>query len=264
MKAILLYTLILVGVLTEVRCAGREPSTDSSAPAPTVAPTIVPGEAPSNIENRAAEVESETTDPMKSNEPEGNYRIVFLGDSITAGFGVDEQQAFPSWIQRLIIEHDLPFTVVNAGISGDTSTGGLNRIEWLLRNQIDILVLELGGNDGLRGIDLALTRSNLSSIIARTLERYPDARIIVAGMMIPPNLGHEYTTEFRAIFPSLSEQFGATLIPFILEGVGGVRELNQPDGIHPTPEGHEIVARNVWTYLEPLLVQIGDDQGRPR
>lgn len=252
MKAILLYTLILVGVLVEARCGGQEPSTDS--PSVSSAPASI-----SRInKSRATPTESETTDTMDSNVAEKNYRIVFLGDSITAGFGVDEDQAYPSEVQRWIDEQNLPFTVVNAGISGDTSTGGLSRIDWLLRNRIDILVLELGGNDGLRGIDLALTRSNLSSIIERTLERYPKCRIVVAGMMIPPNLGHEYTTEFRAIFPSLSEQFGAILIPFILEGVGGVPELNLPDGIHPTPEGHDIVAGNVWTYVEPLLRQMSD------
>jgi len=257
MKAILLYTLMLVVVLAGTRCAGRESSTDLPVPSPTDA--SVPG----TNESRAAEIESETPDRMNPDVSEQYYRIVFLGDSITAGFGVDEEQAYPSIVQIRIDENDLPFTVINAGISGDTSTGGLSRIDWLLQNRIDILVLELGGNDGLRGIDLALTRSNLAGIIERTLERYPTCQIVVAGMLIPPNLGHEYTSEFRAIFPSLSEQFGATLIPFILDGVGGVPELNQPDGIHPTPEGHEIVARNVWTYVEPLLRQMKEDRSRP-
>lgn len=183
-------------------------------------------------------------------------QIVFLGDSITAGFGLGSEQAFPALIQTELDQNGYAARVINAGISGDTSTGGLNRINWLLQNRIDILVLELGGNDGLRGIDLSLTRSNLSEIIRITHSAWPDVKVIVAGMMIPPNLGHAYTEQFRGIFPDIAQEHGAALIPFILEGVGGIRELNQPDGIHPTAEGHRIVAETLWKTLEPIVKEL--------
>lgn len=204
------------------------------------------------IESEANAVEEKTQSEFPESEDD-RYRVVFLGNSITAGFGVDEEAAFPFLIQTRVDEQELPFRIVNAGLSGDTSSGGLSRIEWLLRNRVDVLVLELGGNDGLRGIDLTLTRSNLEGILDKILEKYPECELIVAGMMVPPNLGHEYTRTFREIFPQLARKFNAELIPFILEGVGGVPELNQPDGIHPTAEGHVIVAETVWKYLEPVL-----------
>lgn len=179
-----------------------------------------------------------------------------MGDSITAGYGLSHEEAFPSLIQDRIDELGIPFVVVNAGISGDTSTGGASRIGWILRNPVDILVVELGGNDGLRGIPPDVTRSSLRQIIRSTLEAYPDCRIIVAGMQVPPNIGHEYTATFRSIFPEVAEEFGAALIPFVLEGVGGIPELNQPDGIHPTAEGHQIVAETVWKILKPEINRI--------
>jgi acyl-CoA thioesterase I len=185
--------------------------------------------------------------------PSTSIRILYLGDSITAGFGIGQEEAFPHLVQLKAQNAGLSTTTIDAGVSGDTSTGGLNRIDWLLKDRIDVLVLELGGNDGLRGVDLTLTSENLAQIIIKTKAKWPESTIVVAGMMVPPNLGHEYTEQFRSIFPALATAHGATLIPFVLEGVGGIRELNQPDGIHPTANGHKIIAETVWETLEPLL-----------
>lgn len=179
--------------------------------------------------------------------------ILFLGDSITAGYGLEMEQAFPALIQKKIDAKKWNFKVVNAGQSGDTSAGGLNRIEWLLKNRVDILVLELGGNDGLRGLPAATTRKNLQAIIDRTKGKYPEVKVIVAGMKVPPNMGGDYGRKFEAVFVDLAKKNNATLIPFILEGVGGNRELNLADGIHPTAKGHELLATNVWKVLEPVL-----------
>lgn len=184
---------------------------------------------------------------------ESAIRVLFLGDSITAGLGVGQEEAFPNLIKQKALKEGMNAVFIDAGVSGDTSTGGLNRIDWLLKSRIDVLILELGGNDGLRGVDLALTKENLSNIISKTKEAWPGVHVIVAGMQVPPNLGHEYTDQFKSIFPSIAAETGATLIPFILEGVGGVRELNQPDGIHPTAKGHLIVAETVWKALQPIL-----------
>ena len=179
--------------------------------------------------------------------------VLFLGDSITAGYGLELSQAYPALVQERINAKGWNFKVVNAGQSGDTSAGGLARLDWLMKNPIDVLVLELGVNDGLRGLPVAATEKNLQSIIDRARERYPDIKLVIAGMQIPPNLGQEYAREFNAMFPRLAKRNNAALIPFILQGVGGVRKLNLPDGIHPTSEGHEILARNVWQVLEPVL-----------
>jgi acyl-CoA thioesterase I len=179
--------------------------------------------------------------------------ILFLGDSITAGYGLDPEQAFPALIQEKIDAKSWKFKVVNAGQSGDTSAGGLNRLDWLLKNRVDILILELGANDGLRGLPAETTRQNLQAIIDRTKDKYPEAKVIVAGMKVPPNMGGDYGRKFEAVFVDLAKKNKAVLIPFVLEGVGGSRELNLADGIHPTAKGHEIVAANVWKVLEPLL-----------
>ena len=179
--------------------------------------------------------------------------VLFLGDSITAGLGIEPSQAFPSLIQKKIDANGWNFKVINAGQSGDTSAGGLSRIDWLLRNKADVLVLELGANDGLRGLPVEVTRKNLQAIIDRMREKYPKVKLVIAGMMVPTNMGRDYGREFQAMFPALAKKNKAALIPFILEGVGGRRELNLPDGIHPTAKGHQIVAANVWQVLEPVL-----------
>jgi acyl-CoA thioesterase-1 len=182
--------------------------------------------------------------------------ILFLGDSITAGYGIDPSEAFPARIQQRIDARGWSFKVINAGQSGDTSAGGLSRLDWLLRNRIDILVLELGANDGLRGLPVENTRKNLQAIIDRTRERYPQVRIVIAGMKLPPNWGGDYGRKFEAMFVDLAKKNKAALVPFVLEGVGGVRDLNLPDAIHPTAKGHEIVAANVWKVLEPIMLSL--------
>lgn len=178
---------------------------------------------------------------------------MFLGNSLTAGYGVDPSQAYPALIQERIDSRGWNFRVINAGQSGDTSAGGLGRLDWLLRSAIDVLVLELGANDGLRGLTVEVTENNLQAIIDRTKRKYPRVKLVVAGMQVPPNLGPEYGEKFRSIFTDLSSRNRAALIPFLLDGVGGEPELNLPDGIHPTAKGHQVVAGNVWKVLEPLL-----------
>jgi acyl-CoA thioesterase-1 len=179
--------------------------------------------------------------------------ILFFGDSLTAGYGLDPSQAFPARVGEKIASSGWNFEVINAGLSGETTAGGLRRIDWLLKRRVDVLVLALGANDGLRGVPVEVTRQNLQAILDRTKSRYPNVKIVIAGMQIPPNLGLEYASRFRSLFPDLARNNGAFLIPFLLEGVGGRPELNLPDGIHPTPEGHKIIAENVWKILQPLL-----------
>lgn len=179
--------------------------------------------------------------------------LVFLGDSLTAGYGVDPDEAYPALVQRKIDEAGKQWKVVNAGLSGDTTAGGLRRLDWILRQPVDLMVIELGGNDGLRGIPPATTRSNLEAMIQRIHERQPHVRIVIAGMQIPTNMGPEHTRAFAAVYPAVAQATGAVLIPFLLDRVGGDPTLNLPDGIHPTPDGHKIVAETVWRTLQPLL-----------
>lgn len=179
--------------------------------------------------------------------------LVFFGDSLTAGYGIDPAEAFPALIQRKIDAAGKPWRVINAGLSGETTAGGRRRIDWILRQHVDLLVLELGGNDGLRGIPLTETRANLQAMIDRIRAANPNVSIVLAGMQIPVNMGPDYTRDFSRIFPELAAENHLLLIPFLLEGVGGIPELNQADGIHPTVEGHRIVADNVWKALSPLL-----------
>jgi acyl-CoA thioesterase-1 len=179
--------------------------------------------------------------------------IVFFGNSLTAGYGLSPSQAFPAIIQKKIDSLGLPYQVVNAGVSGETSSGGKTRIDWILRQPVDIFILELGANDGLRGIPLSETKKSLQSIIDKVKAKYPATKLIFAGMEVPPNMGQTYTTEFRNIYTELATKNAMTLVPFILEGVGGETQLNQEDGIHPTAEGHKIVAENLWRQLGKLL-----------
>ena len=187
-------------------------------------------------------------------------RILFFGDSITAGYGIEEEQAFPALIQQKIDSLGWNFRAVNAGLSGETSAGGLRRIDWMLRQPVSVFVLELGGNDGLRGIDLDVTQQNLQDIIDKVEKKYPDARIIVAGMQVPPNLGPEYTEQFKEMYPELAKKNDATLIPFLLEGVGGNNELMQSDGIHPNIKGNRVMAETVWDSLKPMLREMRANQ----
>ncbi len=179
--------------------------------------------------------------------------VLFLGTSLTAGYGVGANAAYPALIQQRIDSVGLSYRVVNAGLSGETSAGGLERLEWSLQDSIAVLVLELGANDGLRGLPVEQLRSNLDEILRRTRERYPDVRIVIAGMEAPPNLGPRYTREFRDVFPTLARRYDAELIPFLLEDVATHAELNQEDGIHPNEDGHALIAARVWQALEPVL-----------
>jgi len=184
--------------------------------------------------------------------------VLFLGTSLTAALGLSESQAYPALIQRKMDSAGLGLRVVNAGVSGETSAGGLRRVDWLLHQPVAVLVLELGANDALRGQDLEATKRNLQAIIDRTRAAHPDAGLVIAGMQAPPNLGDRYTTAFRTIFPDLARRNHAALIPFLLDGVAGVPRLNQADGIHPTAEGDSIVAENVWRVLKPILLEFAN------
>ena len=179
--------------------------------------------------------------------------ILFFGDSLTAGYGLSTEEAFPNLIEKGLNRKERRTKIINAGLSGETSAGGLSRIDWLLRQPIDIFVLELGANDALRGLPLEQTRKNLQSILDKVKVKYPKARIVLAGMMVPPNMGKIYTEEFRTIYPDLAKKNGAILIPFLLQNVAGIEKLNQADGIHPNVEGHKIVAQHLLPFFEELI-----------
>ncbi len=187
-------------------------------------------------------------------EKENNSKtILFFGNSLTAGYGVGMDGAFPAIIQNTLDSLELDYKVVNAGLSGETTSGGLSRLDWVLNQKVDVFVLELGANDGLRGIPLTETKSNLQAMIDLVWKKNPDTKIVLAGMQIPPNMGQDYTAEFKNIWTDLAKKNNVKLIPFLLDGVGGIPSLNQADGIHPTKEGHKILAKNVWEVLEGLL-----------
>lgn len=189
----------------------------------------------------------------KTSVPGSLKNIIFFGNSLTAGYGVEGSEAFPALIQEKIDSLKLPYKVINAGVSGETTAGGKSRIDWVLRQPVDVFVLELGANDGLRGIPLSETLKNLQAIIDDVKKKYPSAKIILAGMEIPPNMGKRYTDDFRVLYRQLAEKNQTLLIPFLLQGVGGEPELNQADGIHPNVKGHRIVADNVWAVLKDAL-----------
>jgi len=177
--------------------------------------------------------------------------LLALGDSLTAGLGLAQSQAWPTLLQARLDTEGYRYRVVNAGVSGDTSAGGLARLDWQLAQKPALVVLELGANDGLRGLPVAHTRENLAQIITRC--QAAGARVVLAGMQVPPNMGADYSAEFRQIFPDLAAAHAVPLIPFVLEGVAGDAKLNQADGIHPTAEGQVILAETIWTHLRPLL-----------
>ncbi len=193
--------------------------------------------------------------PAAAAPADSSQVILFFGDSLTAGYGLDQNQAFPALIQDRLDSLGWNFQAVNAGLSGDTSAAGLRRINWILKRRVDVFVLELGANDGLRGVPPSETERNLQGILEAVKKRYPQASLVLAGMQLPPNLGPEYTAQFQGLFPRLAQTHKAALIPFLLESVGGAPELNQADGIHPTAEGQRRVAATVWKTLEPVLKQ---------
>lgn len=211
------------------------------------------GETPSK--KAADKPQDETQTVEEAVVDTGTKIIVFYGNSLTAGYGLDTEEAFPALIQDKLDSLELNYTVVNSGLSGETTTGGKNRLDWVLNQKIDVFVLELGANDGLRGIPLSETRANLQDIIEAVKKKNPEAEIILAGMQIPPNMGKAYTTEFRSIFPDLAKKNNTLLIPFLLDGVAGIPALNQGDGIHPTSEGQKIVAENVWEVLGEVVAE---------
>lgn len=176
-----------------------------------------------------------------------------FGDSITAGYGLTEKQAYPALIQNRIDSLGLDHNVINAGLSGETTAGGARRVDWILQQEVDIFLLGLGGNDGLRGIDPSNTKKNLITIIEKVREKDPAIDIILAGMEAPPNLGQQYTNEFRSVFSEVASEKDVTFMPFLLKDVAGNDELNQTDGIHPTAEGQQIIADNIWEYLKPQI-----------
>ncbi|MFC7337449.1 arylesterase [Haloferula chungangensis] len=187
------------------------------------------------------------------NANQASQRIVVLGDSITAGYGLDPKEAYPAHLQAKIDAAELPYTVANAGVSGDTTAGGLRRVAWAMGKGANVLIIALGGNDGLRGISPEETKKNLLGIVAKARTKNPDIEVLIAGMQMPDNMGKDFTARFQAVFPEAAKETQSTLIPFLLEGVGNVENLNQPDGIHPTAEGQEKVAENVWKILVPVI-----------
>lgn len=209
--------------------------------------------------DKKSEKNSEESLPVKEkstsvSEEKKSKTILCFGDSITAGYGLDDSNAaYPALLQQKIDSLGLDYTVINSGLSGETTAGGRSRLIWVMKQKVDIFLLELGGNDGLRGIPLTETRANLEAIITSVQEQSPDTRIILAGMELPPNMGQDYTSEFRELFAEIAAEQNVEFIPFILKDVGGIAALNQNDGIHPTAEGHQIVAHTVWEVLKPMI-----------
>ena len=179
--------------------------------------------------------------------------ILFFGTSLTAGLGLEQSEAYPALIQQKIDSLNLNYTVINGGLSGETSAGGKSRIDWLLKQSIDVFVLELGANDGLRGISVNETRTNLQAIIDKVKQKYPEAIMVMEGMQMPPNMGQKYTQEFKETFSLLAKKNDMIFVPFLLKNVGGIASLNQKDGVHPTAEGQKIMAETVWSKLAPAL-----------
>ena len=203
---------------------------------------------PAKVESKQLEKEKQ-----QSKTKEKAKVILCFGNSLTEGYGLKPEESYPSLLQNRIDSIGLNYRVVNAGISGETTAGGKSRLGWVLKNKVDLFILELGANDGLRGIPVEETKRNLQSIIDSVKLKVSDVRIVLAGMQIPPNLGEKYTREFKAIFPALAEENSVHLIPFLLQGVAGETELNQEDGIHPTANGTKLVLENIWNVLLPFL-----------
>jgi acyl-CoA thioesterase I len=192
--------------------------------------------------------------PLASKAPEAPLPVVLcVGTSLTAGYGLDVEQAYPALLQQKIAQAGLRYHVQNAGISGETSAGALHRIDWLLRQPVAVFVLETGANDGLRAQDPAFTRNNIQQILDRVKKAAPPPKVLLVGIQAPPNYGAAYTAKFGKLYPDLAEANHVALVPFLLEGVAGIPALNQADGIHPTAEGQRIVADTVWKALRPLL-----------
>lgn len=212
------------------------------------------GDSKSDKATESVQSTEQTEDTLETSTT--NKTILCFGDSITAGYGLDDtNDAFPAILQQKVDSLNLDYTVINSGVSGETTAGGKSRIDWIMKQSVDIFLLELGANDGLRGVPLLETRSNLQAIINVVKEKSPETTIILAGMELPPNMGQDYTNGFRQLYADLAEKNNVEFIPFILKDVGGIASLNQGDGIHPTVKGHKIVANTVWETLEPMLAR---------
>lgn len=190
---------------------------------------------------------------IKAEQKSVTKNILFFGTSLTAGYGIDPSEAYPAIIQQKIDSLHLPYKVINGGLSGETSAAGKSRIAWLLKQKVDVFVLEMGANDGLRGTSVANATKNMQSIIDQVKQKYPNAKMMITGMQMPPNMGAKYTSDFKEMYPALAKKNKMVLVPFLLDKVGGVAKLNQKDGIHPTPEGAKILAENVWVHLKEML-----------
>lgn len=195
---------------------------------------------------------NKTKEVIKSTE-NTKKTILCFGNSLTAGYGLDEKEAWPFLLNQKLDSLDFNYKVVNAGISGETSSGGLNRVDWVLNQKVDVFILELGANDMLRGLDINVTEINLRKILEKVHGKYPDIPIIVAGLLAPPNMGEKYEKQFKNIFSTLTKEFNGQLIPFFLQDVAGIKSLNLDDGLHPNKEGQKIVLQNVWTQLKKVL-----------
>jgi acyl-CoA thioesterase-1 len=204
---------------------------------------------PSRSQGAAVATRDSPTDPVERGLP----RVVFLGDSLTAGLHLSAEQSFPAVVSERLRADGRPIELINAGVSGDTSAGGLARIDWILKQHADVVVVGLGGNDGLRGLPVEETRKNLRAIVERA--RATGARVLLLGMKLPPNYGVDYVRDFEALYPAIARELDVALVPFMLEGVGGHAELNLPDGLHPNEEGQKRVAENVLPYLRALLAR---------
>jgi acyl-CoA thioesterase-1 len=190
---------------------------------------------------------------VAAGSPAERPTVVFLGTSLTAGYGLQPEEAYPALLQQKIDSARLNYRVVNAGVSGETSAGARRRIDWLLREPVSVLVVETGANDGLRGLPADSLRANIQAILDRARELRPASRVVLLGMRIPPNYGQAYSRQFERVYPELAKANGAELVPFLLQDVGGVAALNQPDGVHPTAQGQRRIAETVWRVLEPVL-----------
>lgn len=207
-----------------------------------------------NPQKQQATEQQQDTVVREATPSEKKQHIVFFGNSLTAGLGLENQtEAFPALIQQKIDSLGLNYTCINAGLSGETSAGGKDRIDWLLKEPINVFVLELGANDGLRGIKPEATKKNLGEIVDKVIKAYPNCKLVLAGMKVPPSMGEAYFKEFEAIFPALAQEKNMTLVPFLLENVAGITKLNQQDAVHPTKEGQLILAENVWKHLKGIL-----------
>jgi acyl-CoA thioesterase-1 len=227
---------VVVALAIATACGRAKGTRDEAVPAPQVSTAT-------------------STTPAASAAPaakrETRPRIVILGDSLTAGLGLPIDQSYPTLLQQRLTEQGLNYEVVNAGVSGDTSAGGLSRLDWALDGDVRVLVVALGGNDALRGLPPEALQRNLAEIIERAQAR--KIRVVLAGMEAPPNYGRDYIVSFHKVYPALAKEYGVAFVPFLLQNVAGVDRLNQPDGIHPTAAGARIVADNVWAVLKPLV-----------